>query len=239
MDNFVQPTNNGSQVSDAQIPASQPIMQPVVEPVMPPVAEPVLQPVAEPMPQPVAEPIMQPVVEPVAQPIEQPVVQPIVEPVAEPIVEPTFEPTTEPIADYTVDHSVEESIEAKTDEPEMSDEEVREALEGMSTDEVLAIFANGLLEEKGFTDIDDDTRTAMIEDLVQRENFMVNQALFNALPEEQKAKIDEIAGKENPDVAEVEAVIAESGIDADAIASNALEDFRKLYLAIDEENLEA
>ncbi len=235
MDNFVQPTNNDSQVSDAQIPASQPIMQPVIEPVMPPVAEPVFQPVAEPMPQPVAEPIMQPVVEPVAQPVEQPIEQPVVEPIAE----PTFEPTTEPIADYAVDHSVEESIEVKTDEPEMSDEEVREALEEMSTDEVLAIFANGLLEEKGFTDIDDDTRAAMIEDLVQRENFMVNQALFNALPEKQKAKIDEIAGKENPDVAEVEAVIAESGIDADAIASNALEDFRKLYLAIDEENLEA
>ena len=118
----------------------------------------------------------------------------------------------------------------QTDGQVMTDEELKQQLEGMSNDEVLDIFLESLLIEKGFTNLDDETRTEMIAQLKERAVDMINYSIIEALPED---KVEEVTTKidngENAEEAK-NAAIKESGVDAEKITGEALEKFRELYL---------
>ena len=80
----------------------------------------------------------------------------------------------------------------QTDGQVMTDEELKQQLESMSNDEVLDIFLESLLIEKGFTNLDDKTRTEMIAQLKERAVDMINYSIIEALPED---KVEEVTTK--------------------------------------------
>lgn len=120
---------------------------------------------------------------------------------------------------------------------EISDEELKAALEGMSSEEVLAVFAKGLLIEKGFTDLDEATEADMVGDLVQRLVFFVNESIINALPEEKQKELNDLVGANATEDAMNE-IINSAGIDVEEETRKAMEKFREIYLN-DGKNTEA
>ena len=112
----------------------------------------------------------------------------------------------------------------------MTDEELKAKLESMSNDEVLDIYMQSLLIEKGYTDLDEETENQMIAELKERATDMINFSIIDALPDD---KAEEVSAKiENGEdaVEAMNAAIAEAGVDAEKITGEALEKFRELYL---------
>lgn len=119
-------------------------------------------------------------------------------------------------------------VQPTTNTSDISDEELKTTLEGMSKEEVLALFAKGLLIEKGFTDLDEATEADMVKDLVQRIVFFVNQSIVLALPEEKQKELEDLAD----DVTEekIDEIIRSAGVDAEEVTRGAMEKFREIYL---------
>jgi arsenate reductase-like glutaredoxin family protein len=113
----------------------------------------------------------------------------------------------------------------------MSDEDLKDTLNSMSTDEVLHVVAITLLTEKGFTDLDDDTKRDMVEDLVQREYEFINRSIIAALPAEGKAELDQLVESGEVTAEAMQGIVDKSGIDANAITEEAMKKFREIYLA--------
>ena len=113
----------------------------------------------------------------------------------------------------------------------MSDEDLKDTLNSMSTDEVLHVVAITLLTEKGFTDLDDDTKRDMVEDLVQREYEFINRSIIAALPAEGKAELDQLVESGEVTAEAMQGIVDRSGIDANAITEEAMKKFREIYLA--------
>lgn len=112
----------------------------------------------------------------------------------------------------------------------MTDEELKAQLESMSDDEVLDIFMESLLIEKGFADLDDETRTKMIAELKERAIDMINYSIVDALPEDKAEEVSEKIERGEDAEEAMNAAVAESGIDANKITEEALAKFRELYL---------
>ena len=103
-------------------------------------------------------------------------------------------------------------------------------LQNLSNDEAMAVIAKGLLREKGFADLDEETEGEMIQDLVERMTDFVNRAVLEELPEEKMAELDQMIAEERASDEEVGRLIQESGIDTSVATMEALEKFREIYL---------
>lgn len=110
------------------------------------------------------------------------------------------------------------------------DEEIAATLQNLSNEEAMAVIAKGLLQEKGFSDLDEETEGEMIQDLVERMTDFVNRAVLEELPEEKMAELDQMIAEERATDEEVGRLIQESGVDASAATMQALEKFREVYL---------
>lgn len=110
------------------------------------------------------------------------------------------------------------------------EDELVATLQNLSNDEAMAVIAKGLLREKGFTDLDEETEGEMIQDLVERMTDFVNRAVLEELPEEKMAELDQMIAEERASDEEVGRLIQESGIDTSVATMKALEKFREIYL---------
>lgn len=129
-------------------------------------------------------------------------------------------------------------VQSTTNTSEISDEELKATLEGMLKEEVLAIFAKGLLIEKGFTDLDEATEADMVSDLVQRLVFFVNEAIVEALPAEKQAELDGLIEADAVTEESMTEIVRSAGIDVEEKTREAMEKFREIYLS-DNGNAEA
>jgi RNA-splicing ligase RtcB len=112
----------------------------------------------------------------------------------------------------------------------MTDEELRQQLEGLSGDEILEAYVQSLLIEKGFTNLDEETESKMIADLKERAIDMINFSIIDALPDEKAAEIAEKVENGEDAEALMNAAVEEAGIDAQKITGEALDKLRELYL---------
>lgn len=110
------------------------------------------------------------------------------------------------------------------------EDELAATLQNLSNDEAMAVIAKGLLREKGFADLDEETEGEMIQDLVERMTDFVNRAVLEELPEEKMAELDQMIAEERASDEEVGRLIQESGIDTSVATMEALEKFREIYL---------
>ncbi len=121
---------------------------------------------------------------------------------------------------------------------EMTDEELRNALGKMSNEQILEVIAKSLLIEKGFTDLEPEVEQDMVKELVARETEYVNRALLAALPDDKMLELEKLADDENVSEEQLTKLVASADIDAEAISSKALEEFRDLYLGTTKETEE-
>ncbi len=109
-------------------------------------------------------------------------------------------------------------------------EELIDTLSNLSNEEAMVVIAKGLLEEKGFDDLDEDTEGEMIEDLVERMMDFVNRAVLEQLPEAEMAELDQMIAKDEATDEKIGELIQRAGIDTSEATMQALEKFREIYL---------
>ena len=115
----------------------------------------------------------------------------------------------------------------------MTDEELNQQLNSLSDDEVLSVYMESLLIEKGLTDLDDETREEMISEMKERAVDLINYSIIDALPEGKAEELSSKIEQGEDGEALMNAAIEEAGIDAGKITDEALKKFRELYLGED------
>ncbi|MBR3175997.1 hypothetical protein IKF26_01180 [Candidatus Saccharibacteria bacterium] len=103
----------------------------------------------------------------------------------------------------------------------------------MSNEEFLEALAAGLLAEKNLGEMDDETKTDMIHDLVERMTVFINRSILEALPSDKLNTIEQLSNNNAP-IEEINKVIQESGVDVPQITADALEKFQNIYLGPNE-----
>lgn len=93
-------------------------------------------------------------------------------------------------------------------------------------------FAEKLLEDKGFKDLDNEVREEMLQDLVGRLNNQINASLIEALPPEKAEELNKMTDDENTKESEIQKFFAENVTDFTGVFVSALIGFRKTYLGL-------
>ena len=111
-----------------------------------------------------------------------------------------------------------------------------EQMEQMSEDELLTIFAEEMMKQKGLdSELDQDTYKTLLEDLKQRMEYQVNRAIVAQLTDEDLAKIGDKLENNTATAEDLDKVIAESNVDVAETTKDTLMTFREAYLGAGEE----
>lgn len=99
--------------------------------------------------------------------------------------------------------------------------------------EQVSQFMDSLLEEKGITDLDDETRETLKRDMIERLMAQIDTALINALPEDKLTEFNERIN--DPDFSNDDATqfFVDAGLDVQRIALQTMIEFRMLYIGGD------
>lgn len=117
--------------------------------------------------------------------------------------------------------------------PVLSEQEIDEAIKGMSNEELYCVFAVNLLAEKGYTDLDNPQGEKMIAELVPRIEAYVTQELYFSLPDKQMKELEGLMNLEAASPEEIRKLYTDAGLDMDKIVVEALEGFKEMYLGTD------
>lgn len=91
-------------------------------------------------------------------------------------------------------------------------------------------FIDQLIDEKGYSDLDDDVRQELKTDMIQRLMDQIDQAAINALPEDKAIELADKLDDESFDDEKVAEFMQNSGIDLQQVALETMLQFRMLYL---------
>lgn len=92
-------------------------------------------------------------------------------------------------------------------------------------------FVDQLIEEKGYSDLDDDVREELRNDMITRLLDQIDMAAINALPEEKAIELaDKIDNEDDFNDDKVMQFIQDSGVDLQQVALETMLQFRMLYL---------
>ena len=92
-------------------------------------------------------------------------------------------------------------------------------------------FVDQLIEEKGYSDLGDDVREELRNDMITRLLDQIDMAAINALPEEKAIELaDKIDNEADFDDDKVMQFIQDSGVDLQQVALETMLQFRMLYL---------
>lgn len=111
-----------------------------------------------------------------------------------------------------------------------------EQMEQMSEDELLTIFAEEMMKQKGLdSELDQDTYKTLMEDLKQRMEYQVNRAIVAQLTDKDLEKIGDKLENNTATAEDLDKVIAESNVDVAETTKDTLMTFREAYLGAGEE----
>ena len=91
-------------------------------------------------------------------------------------------------------------------------------------------FVDQLIEEKGYSDLDDNVRADLRNDMVTRLLDQIDMAAINALPEDKAIELADKIDNEDFDDDKVMQYIQDSGVDLQQVALETMLQFRMLYL---------
>ena len=91
-------------------------------------------------------------------------------------------------------------------------------------------FIDQLIDEKGYSDLDDDVRQELKTDMIQRLMDQIDQAAINALPEDKAIELADKLDDESFDDEKVAEFMQNSGVDLQQVALETMLQFRMLYL---------
>lgn len=101
--------------------------------------------------------------------------------------------------------------------------------------EQVSQFMDSLLEEKGITDLDDETRETLKRDMIERLMAQIDTAMINALSEDKLIEFNERIDDPNFSNDDATQFFVDAGLDVQRIALQTMIEFRMLYLGGDAE----
>lgn len=113
-----------------------------------------------------------------------------------------------------------------------------EELNQMSDEQLLDLFVEQLLTDKGLDALEGEIRKEVHDDLKEKVVFELNRAILAALPEEEFDKLNAKIEAGEVDGEAITETVKNSGIDIDKITETAMMDFRKAFLEEPEEPAE-
>ena len=110
------------------------------------------------------------------------------------------------------------------------DNDLVAALQNMSNEEIIEVFIEGLIIDKGLEDLSEEEKDDVRDELNEKLTDFLTQALVNALPEDKVDELDDMidAGAAEPE--NVRKLLDDAGVDSGKVVVDALQKFRELYL---------
>ena len=97
-------------------------------------------------------------------------------------------------------------------------------------------FIDQIINEKGYTSLDEDVRAQLKADLTQRLLDQIDTAAIYALPEEKAVELSQKLDDPNFGDEQVTEFMAQSGVDLQDVALKTMLQFRALYIGQDKVN---
>ena len=143
-------------------------------------------------------------------------------------VMPVTDPAAQPAA-----NPVDTPVEPANNDTEMSDADMQAALENMSNDELLDLFAEQMMVDKGLRDeVDEDVFAVLKDDLKDRLAMQINRAILVQLPDDKLEQLDRDLNSDAASVESFEKMVTEAGVDIAKTTQDVMEAFRNTYLGL-------
>lgn len=143
-------------------------------------------------------------------------------------VMPVTDPAAQPAA-----NPVDTPVEPASNDTEMSDADMQAALENMSNDELLDLFAEQMMVDKGLRDeVDEDVFAVLKDDLKDRLAMQINRAILVQLPDDKLEQLDRDLNSDAASVESFEKMVTEAGVDIAKTTQDVMEAFRNTYLGL-------
>lgn len=94
----------------------------------------------------------------------------------------------------------------------------------------LDTFIKDIIDTKQLPGITDEMKSGLIEEMRERLFDLINRALVEAIPEDKVAGFDALLDDESTSDEDVQAFIANTGVDVQRVTSKSMLTFRNLYL---------
>ena len=94
----------------------------------------------------------------------------------------------------------------------------------------LDTFIRDIIEAKQLDGISDEAKQGLVEEMRERLLDIINRALVEALPEDKVQEFSNLLDNESVTDEQVQAFIAQSGVDVEHVTAKAMLTFRDLYL---------
>lgn len=95
-------------------------------------------------------------------------------------------------------------------------------------------YIEGLLQEKGITDIDPETKEGLKSEMKEQLMEQIDKAVVYKLSDEQATKLANMMDDENFSRDQLDEFIQKSGVNIDEVASEIMSKFRNFYLGTGE-----
>lgn len=129
--------------------------------------------------------------------------------------------------------AVQPPVEPANHDTEMSDADVQAALEQMSNDELLDLFAEQMMVDKGLrNEVDDDVFEVLKDDLKDRLAMQINRAILVQLPDDKLEQLDRDLNNDTASVEGFEKMVTEAGVDIAKTTQDVMMAFRNTYLGL-------
>lgn len=103
-------------------------------------------------------------------------------------------------------------------------------IENMDEGEVMDLFIDRLIEDKGLENLNDKLRAEVHADLKERLVYQITRALIASLPEAEYAKLEAEMKDETATGEMINELISSGKVDADKITQEVMMKFREVYL---------
>lgn len=114
--------------------------------------------------------------------------------------------------------------------PDNAEAQLNENLEDLSEEELVFLFVEQLMIDKGMADLDEALKNEIRDDLAKSLSFQVNRAILMALPDEEYEKLGEKLDSGEVTMEMVQEAVKAAGVDVNKVVQETMEKFRKVYL---------
>ncbi len=112
----------------------------------------------------------------------------------------------------------------------MENNTISSSLSDVSDKEVISQFADSLIEDKGLGELGDAEKAELKALIEEKVIDTINQSLIYALPDDKFEELEKLADKEDVTAEQVSELIANSGVDTQAVVTEAMDNFRQIFL---------
>ena len=112
----------------------------------------------------------------------------------------------------------------------MNNNTISTSLSDISDKEAVSRFADSLIEEKGLSGLGDNEKAELKSSIEDKIVDTINQSLIYALPDDKFEELEKLADRDDITAEQVSELIANSGVDTQAVVTEAMDNFRQIFL---------